>query len=309
MSREIPSKPSLSPAAFSLLEMLVAMAVLSIMMAFLFNLVAQTMRAWEGGSRQVEAAQAARLGLETMADDLQFAFGGSAVAPILTAGGAGKTNIVPFFSKNNATDSLGVPAELPLAPSSGQIFAVAPLASADNMFHEVGYMSVYVTRATTGEGYGSMRGRRYYLLRHAVHATNSGATGVGNFFYANALPPNQAAAGQWLSEAGDAVFNVLSGTRTPLIPNCYQLKLSYASNSGGVLSFSDQWTAADKLPAGVLITAKVMDEKTAARIASLQSNGLTAADVADGSATTVGRILREGTVEVHRFVPFVNARR
>lgn len=308
MNREISRKMLFPAGAFSLLEMLVAMAVLSLMMVFLFNLVAQTMRAWESGGRQIEAAQAARLGLETIAEDLQFAFGGSAVSPSLTAGGAAKTNIIPFFSTNNATMSLGVPAALPLAPSSGQIFAVAPLASADNMFHEVGYMSVYITRATTGEGYGSMRGRRYYLLRHSVHATNAANTGRGDFFYANSLPPNQAAAGQWLSEGTDAVSNVGAGTRTPLIPNCYQLKFSYASNNNGVLSFSDQWTATDRLPAGVLITAKVMDEKTAARIAVLQSNGLIAVDVAAGSATTVGRILREGTVEVHRFVPFVNAR-
>jgi prepilin-type N-terminal cleavage/methylation domain-containing protein len=303
MSAVTRRKQWVSSAAFSLLEMLVAMAVLSIMMAFLFNLVAQTMRAWEGGSRQVEAAQAARLGLETIADDLQFAFGGSAVAPGLTAGASGKTNIVPFFSTNNATTTLGLPSALPLAPSSGQIFAVAPLASASNVFHELGYVSVYVTRASAGEGYGTMRGRRYYLLRHAVHATNSSATGRGDFFYANV----QAVDGQWLSEGTDAVSSG-SGSRTPLIPNCYQLRLSYAANNGGILSFSDQWTAGDRLPAGVLITAKVMDEKTAARIAVLQSNGLTAADVADGSATTVGRILREGTVEVHRFVPFVNAR-
>lgn len=307
MNREISRKMPFPAGAFSLLEMLVAMAVLSLMMVFLFNLVAQTMRAWESGGRQIESAQAARLGLETIAKDLQFAFGGSAVAPSLTGGGAVKTNIVPFFSTNNATANLGLPSALPLAPSSGQIFAVAPLASAGNMFHELGYVSVYVTRATGGEGYGTMRGRRYYLLRHAVHATNSGATGGGNFFYANALPPNQAANGQWLSEGTEAVSSG-SGTRTPLIPNCYQLKLSYASNNNGVLSFSDQWTAGERLPAGVLVTAKVMDEKTAARIASLQSNGLTAADVAAGSATTVGRLLREGTVEVHRFVPFVNAR-
>jgi type II secretory pathway pseudopilin PulG len=284
--------------------MLVAMAVLSIMMAFLFNLVAQTIRAWEGGSRQVEAAQAARLGLETMADELQFAFGGSAVAASLTAGGAGKTNIVPFFSANIATTDLGLPSALPRAPASGQIFAVAPVASASNVFHEFGYVSVYATRADSGEGYGTMRGRRYYLLRHAVHATNSGEAGRGDFFYAN-VP---AADGQWLSESDRAVSDVQNATRTPLIPNCYQLKFSYASNNNGVLSFSDQWTAGDRLPAGVLITAKVMDEKTAARIAVLQSNGLTANDVAF-TTDPVGRILREGTVEVHRFVPFVNARR
>jgi uncharacterized protein (TIGR02599 family) len=58
---------------FSLLEVLVAMAVLSVMMVFLFNLVAQTMRAWEIGNKQVEATQVARIGLDVMAQNLQSA--------------------------------------------------------------------------------------------------------------------------------------------------------------------------------------------------------------------------------------------
>jgi len=295
-------------SAFSLLEMLVAMGVLSVMMVFLFNLVGQTTRAWESGTRQIEAAQAARIGLETVAQDLQYAMAGSAVALPWQSGAVAKTNIIPFFSTNNATKPLGMPTALPLAPSSGQIFAIAPTASDGNRFNELGYMAVYVTRASTGEGFGTMRGRRYYLIRHGVSATNASATGRGNFFYANALPVDQTAPIEWLTEASDAVSNVGAGTRTPLIPNCYQLKFLYASNNNGVLSFSDQWTVGDRLPAGVLVTAKVMDDKTAARIAVLQSNGLTAADVAAGANTPVSRILREGTVEVHRFIPFVNAK-
>jgi len=296
------TKPSPAKRAFSLLEMLVAMAILSLMMVFLFNLVAQTMRAWEGGSRQIEAAQAARIGLEKMAQDLQFALGGSAVAPPLQGGGATRTNFVPFFSTNNATARLGLADAFTLAPSSGQIFAVAPLRSSDNQLHEIGFMSVYVTRRSAGaEGFYDMRGRRYVLMQHAVSATNN----RGNFFYANAFPADQTESNEWLTEGGGAVED---GSRTSLIPNCYQLKFSYASNNGGVLSFTTNWAAGDQLPAGVMVTAKVMDEKTAARIAVLRSNGLTPADVEDGASSDVARILREGTVEVHRFIPFVNAR-
>jgi prepilin-type N-terminal cleavage/methylation domain-containing protein len=297
------TKPSPAKRAFSLLEMLVAMAILSLMMVFLFNLVAQTMRAWEGGSKQVEAAQAARIGLEKMAQDLQFALGGSATAPPLTASATGKTNFIPFFSTNNAIQTLGVPASLPLSPSSGQIFAVAPVAEEKNELYELGYMSIFVTAAQGGEGYNTMRGRRYFLLRHAVPGTNNAATGRGDFFYANTAPNNQ-----WLTENVQAISDGNQPRRLPLIQNCYQLKFQYASNNNGVLSFSDQWTAGDRLPAGVSVTAKVMDEKTAARIASLRPNGLTAADVADGATSDVARILREGTVEVHRFIPFINAR-
>jgi len=287
---------------FSLLETLVAMAGLSIMMVFLFNLVAQTIRAWEGGNRRVEAAQAARIGLETVAQDLQFALGGSQVGAPLELGGLSKTNIVPFFSVNDASSRIGLPSALLLAPSSGQIFAVAPLLSASNSLHEIGYFSVYVTAADQGEGYSTMRGRRYVLMRHVISGTNSS----GNFAYVDALPADQTSSGQWLTENTQTVSQTYE--RGSLIPNCYQVSFLYATNNNGVLEFVPSWTAGSVLPAGVLVTAKVMDEKTAARVAQLQPNGLTAADVADDSATTVGRVLREGTSEVRRFIPFVNSR-
>jgi len=291
---------------FSLLEMLVAMAILSLMMVFLFNLVAQTMRAWEGGARQIEAAQAARIGLETMAQDLQYAFGGSAVAPPLQSGGATKTNIIPFFSANNSTNRLGLPTNLLVAPSSGQIFMVGPLASETNQLAELGYTCVYITRATAGEGYADMRGRRYVLLRHAVPGENTGVA-QGSFFYTEPPPANLTSSEQWFFEKTIGTSNAVTvGFRHSVIPNCYQLKIQYASNNAGVLAWSTDWNSQTNTPAGVLVTAKVMDEKTAARIFSMHSNGLTENLLT--TDTNLIRVLSEGTVEVHRFIPFINAR-
>ena len=294
------TKPSPAKRAFSLLEMLVAMAILSLMMVFLFNLVAQTMRAWESGGRQIEAAQAARIGLDTMARELQTAFGGQGVISDPLTPGALVTNTIPFFATNQGTALWGLPSSaFTVAPNSGQLFAVAPLSGEGNAFGELGYMSVYVTQQSAGNpGYHNLRGYRYYLIRHSPPLTN----GTDIFYRGN---PNT----NWMvSQAGGGGVSV--GHRIALIPNCYQIGFAFASNSSnGVLSWSTTWASQTNMPAGVLITAKVMDEKTAARIAVLKSNGLTATDVTNGATTDVGRILREGTVEVHRFVPFVNARR
>jgi hypothetical protein len=75
-----------------------------------------------------------------------------------------------------------------------------------------------------------------------------------------------------------------------------------------VLAWSTNWNSQTNTPAGVLVTAKVMDEKTAARIAALRPNGLESQDLDEASNENVPRLLREGTVEVHRFIPFINAR-
>jgi type II secretory pathway pseudopilin PulG len=289
-------------AAFSLLELLVSMAVLSLMMVFLFNLVTQTIRAWETGNRQVEAAQTARIGLETMAEDLQFAVGGCATALPTTLNGNMKESVIPFYSTNNATTTLGFPPAFTSPIGSGQLFVVAPRASENNELGEVGYMSLYVRDSN---GYHNIPGSRYYLIRHTVPGTGGNIT--GNFYYdSNILPPNQATVPAWVSE-GTGAITALSPLRTHLIQNCYQISFLYASNNvDGVLVFDSTWPFQNKLPAGVLVTAKVMDEKTANRIARLQPNGLTQRDLDQNSTTVVGRLLREGTVEVRRFIPFAN---
>ncbi len=298
-----------TPNAFSLAEMLVALAVLSLMMIFMFNVVAQATQAWETGGRRMEAAQAARVGLERMAFDLQQAMAGRFAAATLTNTNF-LTNNVPFFSGRDPRNLPGETAALVSAPSSDQIFVVAPVAEAmatNGPFAEVGYFAAYNTRST---GFHSLTGLRYYLLRHSPYGTNSVRVGseppqtvmqpVNDFYYRGGTTN----ATNWVTTTSASTTN-----RVSLIENCYQVQLAYASNTPSGLQFSTNvWTDRVSLPAGVLVTVKVMDAKTAARVAQVAgAGGLTPADVASNSTTPAGRILRAGTVEVSRFIPFLNS--
>jgi len=283
---------------FSLLEVLVAMAVLAIMMVFMFNLVAQSTVAWESGSRQIDAAQAARIGLDLMARDLQHAV--AAEIPVATPTGGVNRNIAPFFFSGNPGAVPGEPAAaLKAPPNSAQLFAVAPLASSaatNSPFTEIGFFSAFSAQTN---GFVSLAPLRYYLLWHSPSSATTGEP-IAEIYY------RQTANSNWIRNTPDSV--VEDGNRMALIDNCYQMQVLFATNDvDGVLKFTPTWTSQQSLPAGALITLKVMDRKTAARIASLRPAGLTAADVQTNSTTDAGRVLREGTVEVSRFVPFLNS--
>ena len=275
------------------------MAVLSIMMAFLFNLVAQSTRAWESGARRVEAAQAARIGLDSMARELQSAFGGVGTVVNPTNPSSTISSIVPFYAANQATALLGLPAgPFQAATNSGQLFTVAPVPASTNSLGEFGYMSVYVTSQSSGNpGYHNLRGFRYYLLRHNPPSTNG-----TDFYYRGTANSN------WITSTAQG-GGIQDGHRVALIPNCYHISFAFASNNNGTLAWSTNWTSQTNMPDGLLVAVKVIDEKTAARLQAVQSNGLSASDLEPGSSTTAARILREGTVEVRRFIPLVNNKR
>lgn len=281
---------------FSLLEVLVAMAVLAIMMVFMFNLVAQSTVAWESGSRQIDAAQAARIGLDLMARDLQHA-----VAANMPGGTNNTTpNIAPFFFSGNPGAVPGESASaLKAPPNSAQLFAVAPLAgeAATNApFAEIGFMSVYSAQTN---GFVSLAPLRYYLLWHSPSLATTGEP-ISEIYYRQTVNSN------WIRNTPDSVLE--DGNRMALIDNCYQMQVLFATNdANGSLKFTPTWTSQESLPAGALITLKVMDRKTAARVAALRPSGLTAGDVQTNSTTDAGRVLREGTVEVSRFIPFLNS--
>lgn len=63
-----------SQTAFTLLELLVAMSVLSILMGILFMIFNESTRAWGQTQRRVEAFREARAALHTMTRDLQNAY-------------------------------------------------------------------------------------------------------------------------------------------------------------------------------------------------------------------------------------------
>jgi prepilin-type N-terminal cleavage/methylation domain-containing protein len=285
--------------AFTLLEMLVAMAVVALMMAFMFNMTAQAIKTWEIGGRRMESAQAARVGMNYLAGELQYAMAG-----VWTGAGnptPNVTNIVPFVAISNATTIPGErSANLQFVPASDQLFFVAPMgavASGSRPFGELGYFNVFA-RST---GAHTMIGQRYYLVRHG--SSPGGTNPSYQDFYQRGT-----GTADWYQNQNNTTetFN-----RTPLVDNCIQVTFDYASNNNGTVSWSRGWPSQTNLPLGVLVTMRVLDAKSANRLAALRGdNRLTAQQLesltnGQPSSDPVVRILREGTTTLRRFVPIL----
>jgi prepilin-type N-terminal cleavage/methylation domain-containing protein len=297
--------PTLKREAFTLLEMLVAMAVVALMMAFMFSMVGQTIRTWEVGGRRVESAQAARIGMSLIANELQYAMAGvSAAAGMPTP----STNLIPFAPIANAQSLPGeTSANLEFVHGSDQLFFVAPLGAIGSQtapFGEVGYMTLYAKST----GAHTMIGQRYYLVRHGSTPGSIGTSKAFQDFYYRGGATNS----RWFSDTTNAAT---TANRTPLVDNCVQLSFEYASNSAsGSIAWTNVWPSTTNLPLGVLITMRVLDNKSANRIAALRGdNKLTAAQISfltNGQPSTdpVIQILREGTTTLRRFVPLLQAK-
>jgi prepilin-type N-terminal cleavage/methylation domain-containing protein len=315
-------RPFLEREAFTLLEMLVAMAVVGLMMAFMFNMVAQAIRTWEVGGRRMEGAQAARIGMNYLAQEMQFAMAG-----VQTSRGIGNppsnvVNTIPFVASANAQSLPGnaTTAGLEVPNRSDQVFFIAPVGawSSDtggpqwlSPFGEIGYMTLFVKST----GFSTMTGQRYYLVRHGGRAgiwnnTNTNParvdTTLRDFYYRG--PSGATANTNWITN-GVETFN-----RVPVVDNCIQFQLEYASNNNGSIVWTNAWPSRTNLPLGVLVTMRVLDTKSANRIAALRGdNKLTAQhleSLTNGQPSTdpVVGILREGTTTLRRFVPLVQSR-
>lgn len=274
-----PNNGGLRASAFSLLEVLVAMAVLSLMMVFLFNIVAQTITGWETGSRRIEAAFAARVGLDYMARELQTSFAGKGVARRTDGQQIAVTSVSPFLALGaDAALPGGVSSRWKAAPASEKVFSVAPHTSGTNFPGEVGF---FCAQVIDGKGYNNMPFNSFYLVMHRVRYAGANA----DFYFRNQATKN------WVN----------SGFFDPLIPNCYRLQLKYFVNNDDdeLVPFDGDWTDMESLPAGVMATITVMDAKTAARVR--QSGGL------DTNKPVIRRLLDEGSVEASRFIPFVTS--
>ena len=305
--------------AFTLLEMLVAMAVVALMMAFMFNMVAQAIRTWEIGGRKMEGAQAARIGMNYLAQELQFAMAG-----VRTSRGNPTPDIVntiPFVALANAQSLPGnaTAANLEAPNGSDQFFFVTPVGAWASStggvdwlspFGEVGYMTLFVKST----GFSTMAGQRYYLVRHGGRAGAYSNTAdltdsntLRDFFYRGSNPPVPSSLTNWITN-GVQTYN-----RVSLVDNCIQFKLEYASNNNGTIDWSTNWPSRTNLPLGVLVTMRVLDAKSANRIAAMRvDNKLTAQQLesltnGQPSSDPIVGILREGTTTLRRFVPLLQS--
>jgi len=295
-----------NPEGFTLLEMLVAIGVLSLMMVFMFNIAGQTTRAWETGRRRMEVAQGTRIGMNLLDSELRYAFAG-----VFTNTGTnfakGYTNMVPFVVTN------GLPGETrsdyaPI-PGSQSLFFVSTIGPHEPKEHvpfaEIGYLPTFVAASN---GMYNMMGGTYALVHHGASAGVNEADNVGyqDFYYRKPV-----LASGWITSNKASTNN-----RTPIVDNCIRMTLQFASNNAGSVSWSSNWPSQTNLPLAVLVTLLVIDEKSAAKLKQVKqtTTPLTEQEIdkatntdALGPNDVASRILREGVSVVRRFVPLVNS--
>ena len=276
---------------FSLLELLVAMAILSMLMTMMFSLLGGTISLWELGNKRIEAAQTARVGLNIIANDLRRAISDQQIS--YTASGNATTNVIPFWAvQTNAPTKIDLGGDATIAVGSQQLFGVLATGKTNQPFEEFGYLCAHL-RSDDGT---NMASNKYYLVRKSSTAANA------NFY---------------LRDNATTEFADKSDVLVPIIENCVKLEFSYpvtnasgglAVNSSGGIDFTSDWNSKTNLPPGVLVSVWVVDSRTADKIAAINSTALSQTQIdsitnAVPSTDAVGRLLQRGAVRMRRFIP------
>ena len=314
-----------SSGSFTLVEILAATGILSILMTIMFGILQQTSRAWQAANRRVEASQVARLAMDQIASDLENCVA-VAQANVLVPGRGTPTNYAyGFFHSNQPSmNQSWLPASINISRPNDFIFVVTPYQASLNLgsgdLCEVGYIPVFVASQT---GFSTMRAGRYMLLRH-LPLTN----GSANSTVTNAQPVNDFLANATGWESTPSGVDTVN--RLPFVDNCikFDIKFLYTNNSGQMLT-SDTWGrptisgnnvswpgspgGVSGLPVAADIQMCVVDERTAERIWRIR--GMTALDLPEkeGIPTNWGAVrpdlrstLQESVLTLERRVYFKN---
>ncbi len=340
--------PPASPrpdASFTLVEILTATAVLSILVVIMFGIVQQTSRGWQAANRRVESVQAVRLALDQISSDLEncvVVVRSNVPLPITNFQPPGPnftltnptTNYAFGFAHSNAPGSLpaafGVNrTRIEMPPLSDSISVVTPFSpslgqgtnAAGSDLCEAGYFVVFVR--DTG-GYSTMRGLRYYLLRHQPLTNSRGSPDV--FFPTNDFLINSAG---WENTPSNNPISTVN--RLPFIDNCLVFDLQFLSGQAGAFTTNPTWPrpnlntgagAWPGLPKAAILTLCVVDERTAERLGRWFPTGLTQTNLSLVLASVTNpaalgavqdqppglrQTLREGVVGFQRMIYFKNA--
>jgi hypothetical protein len=284
--------------------------VLALMMTFLFNLLGSSAKLWETGNKKIEAAQAARVGLNIIAKDLKNAFAGNMTS--YTTNGTAMYNIAPFKAfGNSTTTAMGLEDSVCNginADGSQQIAGVTLTNNSSIPFNAFGFIAVFVDKL---DGAYGMIGDRYYLAKKLDSISGNGSG--GQFYFRNSPPDTS-----WYED-------ITKKTEIyPIVDNCIRLKLEYYGDENlgdeNDPNYSPEWTGTwsptnptDRLPLGVLVTISVIDSKTAEKIAILSNlsplsadnitRGLNAASGNGTASNDIQRLISQGSVTMSRFIP------
>lgn len=309
---------------FTLVEILTAMAVLSLLFTIMFGIMQQTSKGWQAANRRVEASQAARLALDQISADLEncVAFSGSRAQVQLTNG-------TPLTNATNVTKSYGfgfvhaegsritgtnawLPSAAQLSLPNDYIFVVTPYSPSQSFgtgdLAEAGYVPVRVGRGTAGSGYGNVRIGRYALLRSFPVRYPRSAGGVYSVSNAQPITDFLNNATNWETTPG--LKNDATATNFfPILDNCVGFDVRFVYGSGTSTRVTNVWgrpltngtwgpigvhppDAPNSLPLAAIVTICVVDERTAERLYRMNSNGLSSAVISNlvASVTNVAAL-------------------
>lgn len=300
--------PSQAAGSFTLVEILTATAILSILFTIMFGILQQVSIGWQAANRRVEASQAARLALEQIAYDLENCVAVRRVnqpVPGLAGqtGAAALTNLAYGFAFHNSPTTPNWVAQAISQPND-MIFVVTSsrqsLQGAGEDLMETGYVPVWVNRTSGGlPGYGNVRMGRYALLQH--RPTTNLVQGVGSARTTNLVPMTDFMTNSLGWETTPGIIDPNVKNFIPVVDNCvgFDVKFSYTNNAGQRFTNISTWgrpnlnpnaqvgqrwhnnpsgnnnpNGIDGLPQSATITMCVVDERTAERIYRLRPNGL-----------------------------------
>ena len=299
------------PGSFSLVEILAATGILSVMMTIMFGILQQTSAGWQAANRRVEASQVARLALDQIAADLE-----NAVVVIQTnvrtPSSQQRTNYAYGFVHANAPRADALPATgTRISQPNDYIFVVTPytpslLLGAGDLC-EAGYIP-FLNNSRTNVL--SMRPGRYYLLRHCPLSPQN-VSGAGTFTTTLGFQPTN----DFLTNSSkwETTPDRISQTSCfPIVDNCLKFDVEFFYlDTAGKMTSSPTWGrpstntvggwdglpqgARPGLPTGAVITLCVVDDRTAERIWRLRGTNALRSTEIDGLPTNwnaVGTDLR-----------------
>ena len=314
-----------APECFTLVEILAATAILSILFTIMFGILQQVSIGWQAANRRVEASQAARLALEQIAQDLENCVV-SAYPQAIVPGTNGPVSYAFGFFHMRSSGSLSwLHNEVNVSTPNDCIFVATPNSASQGAvtgdLWEAGYIPVFVARSG---GLNNMREGRYNLVRHfpATNVNSGPVVGLRPVtdFMTNSYP--QGATNWWCTPT-----SLTTTHRLPIVDNCIRFYIRFVSvnnpsqvitswgrpeiQGNAVVLDGNPAIQPTGLPMAADISMTVMDEKTAERLYRIQGrNVLRSQDLANiptnmaALPENIRNALQGGLITFHRRVYF-----
>ena len=173
--------------AFTLIELMAATTVLSVVLLMMVGMQDQMSKAWSNANRRTDATREARAACLLMAQDLStFAMRGKTLSR-LSMFPTNLTNAaVPFYYSKNGSGGLTVPGA---ASNCAQFFGLIPQASRSNNPADIALVGYYIALATNTNVNGFVT-TSYNLFRYYIPPSNA-ASGIATWL---SLPNGSATA-------------------------------------------------------------------------------------------------------------------